>query len=293
MEIGHAVRRQWMVLIEAADDQTEARMDAAAFRRMMTSWGGPPPTGLYSPSRYALQVSVKASDPQSALVAAVGHWAAARRRAGVPDWPLVRAEIVTPDEFERDLLSADPGAADPDTATAAPASPCDPAGEDLLRRALHDPVTGLANREQFLGQVGAAVAAGLPIGPRQAVMVVEVAEAGVDRSALGEEVLVEVAGRLKDAVRRADVVARVSPAQFALLVTVRPGEDLDLVARRVVENVRSPILDEGPTVSVTASVGVAATASGTDADQLLLMAELALSEARDAGGDCHRQFTTR
>lgn len=285
-----SIGKQWMVLLEAADERARAAIDAAAFRRLVTAWAAAPPTVLFSPSRYALQVAVVARDPQSALVAAMGLWSDALRRAGLPKWQLVRAEIVTPDEFERDLQAEDwDGPADAAVVGRHPSGP-DPASEDLLRRALHDPVTGLAGCELFLDHVRAAVGASTPGSAVQAVMLVDLD--GLDCPA-SEEVLVGVAGRLKDAVRRADVVARVGPDQFALLVTVASGEDTDLVADRIVCNVRSPILDDGPPLAVTASVGVARTSSGADADDLLLMADVAMAAAKKAGGDRHQHFAAR
>ena len=279
-----------MVLLEAADERSRTVIDAAAFRRLVTAWAAAPPGVLYSPSRYALQVAVVARDPQSALAAAMGLWSDALRRAGLPRWQLVRAEIVTPDEFERDLHAEDwDGPADAPVLGRQASGP-DPASEDLLRRALHDAVTGLAGRELFLDHVRAALGADTLGSAGQAVMVVDLDE--LDRPA-SEEVLVEVAGRLKDAVRRADVVARVGPNRFALLVTVASGEDTDLVADRIVGNVRSPILDDGPALAVTASVGVARTSPGADADDLLLMAEVAMATAKKAGGDRHRRFAAR
>ena len=282
--------KQWMVLLEAADERARTTIDAAAFRRLVTAWAAAPPGVLYSPSRYALQVAVVAQEPQSALAAAMGLWSDALRRAGLPRWQLVRAEVVTPDEFERDLQ-----AEDWDGAAAAPVlgrhpSGADPTSDDLLRRALHDPVTGLAGRELFLDHVRAAVGASHPGSAPQAVMVVDLD--GLDPPA-SEEVLVEVAGRLKDAVRRADVVARVGRARFAVLVTVASGEDTAVVADRIVGNVRSPILGDGPALAVTASVGVARTSPGADADDLLGMAEVAMAAAKKAGGDRHRRFPAR
>ncbi len=280
-----------MVLLEAADERAGATIDAAAFRRMVTAWAAAPPAALYSPSRYALQVCVTAQDALSALVAATRLWGDALRRAGLPEWRLVRAEILTPDEFERDFLDEDEDEDVPgnDPIYDRPSSGPDPASDDLLRRALHDPVTGLPGRELFLDEVRATLTCATPGSAVQAVMVVDVD--GLERPAR-EEVLVEVAGRLKDAVRRGDVVARVGPAQFALFMTVASSEDTERVAGRIVRNLRSPILDHGPALAVTGSAGVAGGSPGADADDLLLMAGLAMAAAKEAG-DCHRQFATR
>ena len=150
-------------------------------------------------------------------------------------------------------------------------------------------MTGLPGRELFIDQVRESLAR--VSGPAvRAVMVVDVD--GPDLPAC-EEVMVEVAGRLKDAVRREDLVGRVGAAAFALLVTVASGEDIHRVAGRIVANVRAPILDDGPSLSVTVSVGVARTWPGADPDRLILMAEVATTAAKDAGGDCHSEYAAR
>ncbi len=290
MSGGEPVGAQWMVLLEAAGEHNGTEMDAAGFRRMVAVWDAPPPTGLYSPSRYAVQVTVTADGPPTALAAAIARWSAALQRAGLPEWPLVRCEVVTPDEFASDFLLADAvSAAELPPSTSLP-SAGDPTSEDLLRQALHDPVTGLPGLELFLHHVRATLGSRAPGAAVQAVMVADVD--GVEQP-IEEEVLVELAGRLKDATRRGDVVALVGGTRFALMVTVPPGEDIPRVARRIVDNVRSPILDDGPSLTVTASVGVAQATRGSDADDLIGMAEVAMAAAKEAGGDRHRQFATR
>ena len=289
MSTAGSTGRHWMVLLEAADDRPRSAIDPAQFRRMMSSWPAARPAALFSPCRYALQVSVTAPDAQSALATAIALWGDALRRAGLPEWPLVRIETVTIDEFESDFLVSDGALQGAGEAADPLSSTVDPDSDDLLRRALHDAVTGLPGRELFIDQVRESLAGAS--GPAvRAVMVVDVD--GPDLPAC-EEVMVELAGRLKDAVRREDLVGRVGAAEFALLVTVASGEDIDRVAARIVANVRSPILDDGPSLSVTVSVGVARTSPGADADRLILMAQVATEVAKEAGGDCHSEYAAR
>ena len=279
---GRLMVKEWMVLLEAAADDVSAAIDNVAFRRLVTAWGAPPPTGLYSPSRYALQVPVRASDPGGALAAAMGLWTDAVRRARIPEWELVRAEIVTLDEYERDFLEAQLAASGEDGAARAGSSPPDPASDDLLLGALHDPVTGLPDRELFLDEVRAALA----VGSRSALQAVMVVDVDVDGDGdRRDDLLVELAARVKDAVRGGDVVARVGPARFALLVTVRSGEDTAVVAARVVDHVRSTRITHGKAVTATARVGVADVSLGVDADELLRSAEAAVAAARGAAGN--------
>lgn len=107
---------------------------------------------------------------------------------------------------------------------------------------------------------------------------------------MADDMVAEMAGSLTEIVRRADTVARIGPADLVLLVAVPSVDDIDCLARRIADRLRGPFLHEHQSVAVRASVGIATTSCGRDADQLLLMAEVAMLSARDAGGDCHRHF---
>lgn len=75
----------------------------------------------------------------------------------------------------------------------------------------------------------------------------------------GDEVLKEIGGRLRVAVRTNDTAARLGGDEFALLLTnLGQRDEADLVIRRVLSSVKQPIrLTGGQVVSVSASVGVA------------------------------------
>lgn len=282
-------QRTWIVLLEAADDRDGPALDPSDLDRLAAAWGNVAPTALYSSNRYALQASVRAADPPSALAAAIESWEEAVRASGVPGWDLVRAEVVTPEELEAELQSAG-------VPTPAPASRArtDPVGDDLLRRALHDRLTGLPDREIFLHFVGRALKA---VAGHHVVLAVgldplgEAGGFGIDR--VCDKVLLEVARRLSAAVRAADTVARVGPARFAVLAALGAEGDADRLARRVVAGVRLPARGDDSHGAFVISVGVATAANGGDADELMGMAETAMGAAREAGGNCHRRFGVR
>jgi len=284
--------REWIVLLEAAEGGRGAPIGRAEIGLLAASWPNPAPTVLYSEHRYALQVPVRAPSPPAALARAMDLWDCALRRTLTPHWDLVRAEVVTPEELDAELAGVE--------GVAPPACEChDPSrgtservGDDLLRRALYDTITGLPGREAFLDDVRRRLAGGdRPMV--HAVMVVDVDGLATERRHEAKvppaEVLVELATRLSGAVRTSDVVARIGAARFALLVGVRAEAQADAVARRVVAGVRLPLPSRGFTLQPRPSVGMA-TASGTgDADQLILRAEQALGAAQAAGGNCHRK----
>ena len=284
--------RDWVVLLEAAGERGASAIEPASFARMVSAWATPAPTTLYSPDRYALQVPLRATTPPLALSSAIALWKDALRRSGLPEWELVRAEVVTPQELEAECQAAERADGGGDTSSPSPPSTVDVVGNALLRDALHDSLTGLPDRELFLDEVRGALASGGPALAIQAVMVVHLEVLDVVEPSRGcsvpDDVLAEIAARLREVVRRADAVARVGPAEFALLVEASSISDTDRLARRIADRVRRPLAHEGEPVHVTASVGVASASSGGDADQLIGLAEVAMVAAREAGGDCHK-----
>lgn len=268
---------EWLVLLEAEDTAERSTIDPSSFARLVSSWATPAPTTLYTPTRYALQVAVSAADAPSALSAAISRWKDCLRRAALPEWALVRAEIMTPEELEQELRALEWGSNGED----APARLCplagDVAADDLLRRAFHDPVTGLPSRELFLDRVRRALASRTAAAPPVAMLVVRIdgfeIVNGSLRCSLADETLVEIARRLTETVRRGDSVARVGPTRFALLVEVPTGEDADCLVRRIVDLFDRQPPGAGPPLGVSATVGVAMSTSTDDADQLILVAE--------------------
>ena len=283
----------WIVLLEAADDSGCSTIDVHAFRRLVIAYGTPAPTTLFTPGRYALQVTVQAPTAPRALSVAISRWRQAMSRCRLPDWELVRAEIMTPAELESDMRVADTpeDGLRPDEVVPAAHAAIDPTEEELLRRALFDPVTGLPCRELFLEEVRRALEAPPAAPSVRAVLVVHVdlPEQPAADELPADEVLAELAGRLTGSVREGDTVGRVGPSDFALLVELPAADDTDLLAGRVLDCLRWPAMEQQPPRPV-ASVGVAM-ATGGDADDLFEMAELAVvAAARRAGGDGGPRF---
>lgn len=275
---------KWVVLLEAADESGLSTVDADSYGRLIASWAVPVPTTLYSPTRYALQVTVEADDAPTALGMALSQWQDALQRSTMPEWELVRAEILTPRELELELRAAEQSDM-PDLMSTAPTGSKRVEADELLRRALHDDLTGLPNREAFVDDVRRELQA--PISDRTVRVVVALA---LDQLARGEHLappstrlLADIGVRLTATVRREDTVARIGEAEFAALVTVPSSRDTERLAERVLHSVRS--VGDRHRRPLTASVGVATASSADDPDELLLTAELAMVAARDAGGD--------
>jgi len=133
---------------------------------------------------------------------------------------------------------------------------------DLVRRAASDPLTGLANRSELRQRLAHHLGEG---GGSAAVLYLDLdGFKQVNDSlghAAGDELLVAVAGRLRQQVRTSDVVARLGGDEFVVALldddastAERVGHE---VAHRVLAALRDPVHARGRTVRVSASIGVA------------------------------------
>ena len=159
---------------------------------------------------------------------------------------------------------------------------------ELRHHAYHDPLTGLANRRSLQDRLGHAVAQAHRTGRAACLLLIDLDDFkdvnDTKGHGVGDELLAEVAERLRANVRPADLAARLGGDEFAVLVPeVARAEDADGLARRLTEAFEVPFaLTEG-TVTTGASIGVASTLGCESADDLLRNADLALYAAKDDG----------
>ena len=99
---------------------------------------------------------------------------------------------------------------------------------------------------------------------------------------VGDEVLVEVAKRLRHGLRPGDVAARLGGDEFAVLMWARPDE-AERVAHRLLDVLSVPYQREAGTLFMTASMGLAGCATADDVHTLLRNADLALRIAKQRG----------
>ncbi len=167
--------------------------------------------------------------------------------------------------------------------------------EDLLHRALYDPLTGLANRALFREHVEKALARlrRSPARPHAVVFVDLDGFKTVNDSlghAAGDEVLIDVGNRLRRWVRPGDTAARLGGDEFAVLLENTSEREAALLAGRILKVLLSPILVQGKEVVLTGSIGIALSETGEDADELLRNADVAMYTAKAAGKSQFRMF---
>jgi diguanylate cyclase (GGDEF)-like protein len=162
--------------------------------------------------------------------------------------------------------------------------------EDRVRYlAHHDVLTSALNRASFeeaLQQAGRRRTQG---GPGFAVLCIDLDDFKEVNDTLGhpagDEMLRQVAARLQDTVRNADLVARLGGDEFAVLQTgVQGSEDVATLAQRVAQALAAPYDLAGQRVPGGASVGAAIHGvDATDTPELMHRADLALYRAKTQG----------
>ena len=159
----------------------------------------------------------------------------------------------------------------------------------LEHQALHDPLTGLANRVLLLDRIEHALesAARRPSGVAVLFMDLDYFKSVNDVSghSAGDQLLLEVARRLQRAVRPNDTIGRLGGDEFVALCEdlADPLPDGVAVARRVAELFEVPFLVCGREILVAASIGVAPANEGDTAQRLLDRADLAMYRAKERG----------
>jgi diguanylate cyclase (GGDEF)-like protein/PAS domain S-box-containing protein len=170
------------------------------------------------------------------------------------------------------------------------------AEEETLHRAFHDALTGLPNRTLFVHRLQRALERTSVLPSRVGVFVVDLDHFKVINDSLGHELgdalLIEVAGRLRDCVRPGDMVARLGGDEFALMCEDATDTDrVESIAERIAEGLDAPIEIAGRAIHVRASVGVALpTSTNATAASLLRDADVALYQAKDRGRGGHAIF---
>jgi diguanylate cyclase (GGDEF)-like protein/PAS domain S-box-containing protein len=163
--------------------------------------------------------------------------------------------------------------------------------------ARHDGLTGLANRAVLLEKMEEAMARLRRHGNRFTIFMLDLDLFKTVNDSLGhpvgDELLKVVATRLLECTRETDVVARLGGDEFAVLATAdgEQRESAITVASRLLEAVAAPCDLDGHQLNIGTSIGVAlAPEHGTEVDQLLKNADLALYKAKAEGRDAYRFF---
>ncbi|MEU2333593.1 EAL domain-containing protein [Streptomyces sp. NPDC013172] len=169
----------------------------------------------------------------------------------------------------------------------------------LQHNAEHDPLTDLPNRALFTRRVQQALSGrrSSDRGPalrNTAVLFIDLDGFKAVNDTIGhqagDELLVQAARRLQDAVRQGDTASRLGGDEFAALIVGDGTRDRSARERHILEladrlrvTLSQPYLIDGNDVRVNASIGVAFAEPGLGAGELLRNADLAMYRAKSAG----------
>ena len=162
--------------------------------------------------------------------------------------------------------------------------------DEVRHAATHDGLTGLANRQLFHDHVELALADNRRSGHACAVAFIDLD--GFKRvndehgHLAGDALLVEVARRIRAAVRETDSVARLAGDEFAVLLRgLEDHSPIEMVVPRLAEVLHQPVEVDGMALPLSASIGVAiAPMHGEQGDELIKAADRTMYEVKATGG---------
>jgi diguanylate cyclase (GGDEF)-like protein/PAS domain S-box-containing protein len=171
---------------------------------------------------------------------------------------------------------------------------------ELAHQALHDSLTGLPNRALFHDRLAQSLnrrpRPGRAVTGQHAVLFVDLDDFKIINDTLGhktgDELLVAVAGRLRDTLRSTDTAARLGGDEFTVLIeNIETESDARHAAERILDELRKPFELDGHQVVVSASIGIAFGVSGAaNPDDILRAADTALYEAKGQGKGRHETY---
>jgi diguanylate cyclase (GGDEF)-like protein len=161
--------------------------------------------------------------------------------------------------------------------------------------ARHDALTDLPNRVLLRERLAEGLAH-VERGQRLAVLCLDLDQFKNVNDTLGhpsgDELLRQVAGRLRGCIQETDTIARIGGDEFFIIQTnVGGANDAERLAQSVADAIKVPYDINGHLVMIDASIGIAlAPADGTDANELLKNADMALYGAKSDGRGVFRFF---
>ena len=164
-------------------------------------------------------------------------------------------------------------------------------------QALHDQLTGLANRALLEDRLDQALTRYRRSGEQVALLMLDLDRFKQVNDTLGhnagDKLVAEVGERLLSLVRETDTVARIGGDEFAIVQVGPKGEaDIRRLCERIIAIIREPFLISDREARVGVSIGaVFASREVAEASELMRKADITMYRAKSAGRDCFRIFT--
>lgn len=169
--------------------------------------------------------------------------------------------------------------------------------EKIIQMANYDNLTGLPNRRLLMNYLNQAISL---VGRRAlyaAVLFIDLDRFKLINDTLGhcagDELLKEVAERLKKCVRLSDTVGRLGGDEFiVILPDIEQMDDILTICSRIYSVFETPVQYGEHKVCVTLSIGISVyPADGEDGETLLRKADIAMYRAKSDGKSCYRFYS--
>jgi diguanylate cyclase (GGDEF)-like protein/PAS domain S-box-containing protein len=163
--------------------------------------------------------------------------------------------------------------------------------------AYHDSLTGLPNRAMLMDRLAQALSQAQRLDQQVAVLFIDLDRFKLVNDSLGhavgDQLLQEIARRLKATLRENDTVARVGGDEFQVVAcNVAGSVDAARIAEKLMRTLGEPFVLEDQELHVTASLGVSLfPRDGASGELLLKYADTALYEAKGEGRNAYRFFS--
>lgn len=168
---------------------------------------------------------------------------------------------------------------------------------DMIHQAQYDTLTGLPNRALLMDRLGQLLRNARRNKSFVAVLFIDLDDFKKVNDTLGhefgDELLIEVGRRLKGVIREQDTVGRLGGDEFLLLLSdTEYRDDVEIVARKVIESVRVPITVDEYELVVGASIGISMFPDdGVTESEILRNADSAMYNAKRIGRNTWSYFT--
>lgn len=166
---------------------------------------------------------------------------------------------------------------------------------EIARLAYHDILTGLPNRAQLRHLITTAIDA-CPTGGHVALAFLDVDHFKDVNDTLGhaagDELLIQLAQRLRVQIGPADMLGRLGGDEFVIILPNRNAEGAERVAADITDALAAPLRLGSKLMPMSVSIGISLYPDhATDIDTLMQQADAAMYMAKQAGRSTHRMFS--
>lgn len=169
--------------------------------------------------------------------------------------------------------------------------------DELSKLAHYDPLTGLSNRTQFVERLKFTLDMAKRNHHQSALMLLDLDRFKLVNDTLGhqlgDELLIQVARRLKQCVREVDTVSRLGGDEFTVILgTIQSSENAACVANKILATLSAPFVLSEREVFVSVSIGITVFPIDGDSVNLLIKnADTAMYHAKESGRNNYQYFS--